>query len=65
MAVPVVGRCCWAVLRALGTAQLGADPWRDGDALAALRRDAELDHGAPASGTVGGQAQQSGTAAEA
>eukprot|EP00969_Alexandrium_andersonii_P096072 4242569-Alexandrium_andersonii.AAC.1 len=49
MAVPVVGRCRWAVLRALGATHLGADPWSEGGgALEALRHDAEQDHGAPA-----------------
>eukprot|EP00969_Alexandrium_andersonii_P174979 7738613-Alexandrium_andersonii.AAC.1 len=47
MAVPVVGRCCWAVLRALGTPHLGVDPWSEGGALEALKQDAALDHGAP------------------
>eukprot|EP00969_Alexandrium_andersonii_P014929 652557-Alexandrium_andersonii.AAC.1 len=49
MAVSVVGRCCWAVLRALGTPHLGADLWSEGGALEALKQDAAQDHGAPAS----------------
>eukprot|EP00969_Alexandrium_andersonii_P274308 12123815-Alexandrium_andersonii.AAC.1 len=47
----------------MGTAQLSTDPWRDGDALAALRRDAVLDHGAPAGDAASSSARPSGTTA--
>eukprot|EP00969_Alexandrium_andersonii_P312190 13793604-Alexandrium_andersonii.AAC.1 len=47
MAVRVVGRRCWAVLRALDTPHLGADPWGEGGALEELRQDSARDHGAP------------------
>eukprot|EP00969_Alexandrium_andersonii_P066531 2932837-Alexandrium_andersonii.AAC.1 len=43
MAVPVVGRCCWAASRAMGTPRLCLDPWAAGDALAQLRRDTAAD----------------------
>eukprot|EP00969_Alexandrium_andersonii_P279344 12347701-Alexandrium_andersonii.AAC.1 len=62
MAVPVVGRCCRAALRALGTPHLGADPWSEGGALEALRHDAEQDHGVPASSGAARMAVGHGTA---